>query len=78
MPSISQAREVKVLMDNMKKKYVVLSPERTIALRKRINEFAKIHNVPEYMAVLFINEVRMSDDEANRNLREKAELMGLM
>ena len=37
-----------------------------------------MHKVPDYMADLFINEVRVSDDEANAELRRKAELMGLM
>ncbi len=65
-------------MDQVKKERLFLSEEKKIILRKKIDEFAKVHKVPEYMADLFINEVRASDDEANAELRRKAELMGLM
>lgn len=65
-------------MDQVKKERLFLSEEKKIILRKKIEEFAKMHKVPGYMADLFINEVRASDDEANAELRRKAELMGLM
>ena len=65
-------------MDQVKKERLFLSEEKKIILRKKIDEFAKMHKVPDYMADLFINEVRVSDDEANAELRRKAELMGLM
>jgi hypothetical protein len=59
-------------------KRLFLSAEKRIVLRDKIEKFAKMHNVPMYMANLFIDEVRMSNDEANKHLREKAELIGLM
>jgi len=65
-------------VEQVKKERLFLSEEKKIVLRKKIDEFAKMHKVPEYMADLFINEVRASDDEANAELRRKAELMGLM
>lgn len=61
-----------------KKERLFLSVDRRIVLRKKIDEFARIHNVPEYMADLFIDEVRLSEDEANKHLRDRAELMRLM
>ena len=60
------------------KKYAILSPERQVVLREKILEFARAHNIPDYMADLFINEVRLTTDEANKDLREKAKLLGLM
>ena len=65
-------------MEQVKKERLFLSVEKKIVLRKKIDEFAKMHGVREYMADLFIDEVRMSDDEANAHLRERAMLMGLM
>lgn len=65
-------------MDQVKKERLFLSEEKKIILRKKIEEFTKMHKVPDCMADLFINEVRASDDEANAELRRKAELMGLM
>ena len=61
-----------------KKKRLFLSVEKRIVLRGKIDEFARIHKVPEYMADLFINEVMDSEDDANAHLREKAVLLGLM
>ena len=60
------------------KKRLFLSAEKKIVLREKIEKFSKMHGVRDYMAELFIDEVRMSDDEANEELRKKAKLMGLM
>ena len=67
-------------MEQVKKseKRLYLSPEKAIILRDKIKDFAKHHGVREYMAELFINEVRLSTDEANAHLRERAQIMGLM
>lgn len=65
-------------INKKKNERLFLSTEKRIVLRKKIDEFAKFHNVPEYMADLFIDEVRLSYDEANKHLRDRAELMGLM
>ena len=61
-----------------KKERLFLSLERRIVLRKKIDDFAKLHGVPEFMADLFIDEVRLSDDDLNDELKVKATLMGLM
>lgn len=34
--------------------------------------------LPGYMAELFLNEIKLSTDEANGHLRDRAKLLGLM
>lgn len=65
-------------MEQVKKERFFLSVEKKIILRKKIDDFAKDHNVPSHMADLFIDEVRASDDDANKHLRLEAVLRGLM
>ena len=65
-------------MEQVKGERLFLSVEKRIILRKKIDDFARLYSIPDYMADLFINEVRLSEDEANKDLRYKASLMGLM
>jgi hypothetical protein len=43
----------------------------------KLRELTKASNLPEYMGGLFLQEIILSTDEANRHLRERVVLLGL-
>ena len=49
-----------------------------INLKQRLKQLTDESKLPEYMGELFLNEIRLSTDEANRHLRERAKILGLI
>ena len=47
-------------------------------LKKKLKQLTDASNLPESMGELFLNEIRLSTDEANEHLRERARLLRLM
>ena len=46
--------------------------------KKKLKQLTDASNLPEYMGELFLSEIRLSTDEANAHLRDRAKLLGLM
>lgn len=47
-------------------------------LKLRLKRLTDASGLPEYMGELLLSELKLSTDEANRHLRERARLLGLM
>jgi hypothetical protein len=47
-------------------------------LKVRLKRLTDASGLPEYMGELLLTEIKLSTDEANRHLRERAKLLGLM
>ena len=45
--------------------------------KNRLKKLTDASNLPEYMGELFLRELILSNDDANRHLRERAVLLGL-
>jgi hypothetical protein len=57
----------------------VFQSEQEVKTRKeKIAQLAKASNLPEHMGELLLSEIRLSTDDTNKQLRERAELLGLM
>lgn len=55
-----------------------LSDEEKMMLKSKMKQLTEASNLPEYMGELFLTEIKLSTDEANAHLRERARLLGLM
>lgn len=47
-------------------------------LKNKLKQLTDASKLPESMGELFLNEIRLSKDEANAHLRERARLLRLM
>ena len=47
-------------------------------LKKRLKQLTDASDLPDNFGELFLNEIRLSTDEANKRLRERARLLRLM
>ena len=55
-----------------------LSESEKSELKKKMKQLTDASGLPEYMGELFLTEIKLSIDEANAHLRERARLLGLM
>lgn len=49
-----------------------------IDIKAKLKQLTDASKLPEYMGELLLNEIRLSTDEENRHLRERAKLLGLL
>jgi len=49
-----------------------------VSVKTKLKQLTDASGLPESMGELFLNEIKLSTDEANRHLRERAKLLGLM
>jgi len=45
--------------------------------KQKLKQLTDRSNLPEYMGELLLNEILLSEDEANKHLRERVVLLGL-
>ena len=55
-----------------------LTDAEKLELKKKLKQLTDASKLPEYMGDLFLEEIKLSTDEANAHLRERARLLGLM
>lgn len=46
--------------------------------KKKLRQLTDASNLPAYMGELFLTEIKLSTDQANAHLRERAKLLGLI
>jgi hypothetical protein len=46
-------------------------------LKEKLRQLCVASNLPVYMGELFLAEIKLSTDEANRHLRERVKMLGL-
>lgn len=55
-----------------------MSKEQIDEYKINLKQLTDASKLPESMGELFLNEIRLSTDEANAHLRERAKILGLM
>jgi len=73
--------EIEAVLNNCKEedvfKRVAVIKNTPTSKKTKLKQLTDASNLPEHMGELFLNEIKLSTDEANRHLRDRAKILGL-